>query len=408
MSIDLSVLPGSDELFEGAPCGLVITREDGTILRSNRIFSLWLGFSQVELAQRRFQELLTMGGRIFHQTHWAPLMRMQGSVAEIKLEFKHADGQTVTMLLNGVRREHPDGAFYELALFGTADRDRYERELLESRRRAEELLLEKTRAEAALQQAKVELDVAYEKSQRRALFAEQMVAIASHDLKNPLTAIKMATDFLGRGERTQRETQLLEHIGQSSQRAQRMIEDLLDFTLARVGPGIRITRRPTDLHQATGQSVSELRVAFPQAMLIHQQTGAGLADFDADRVQQVIGNLVANSVAYGDLAHPITITSGVAAGIASLSVHNQGAVIPEASQPNLFEPMTRLSEQASDIRSVGLGLYIVRELARAHGGDVAVSSSAEAGTLFCVSFPVDPESGPVDDQGNITQDSRLP
>lgn len=405
MAIDL--LPGSDELFEGAPCGLVITREDGSILRCNRMFSTWVGFSQSDLVQRRFQDLLTMGGRIFHQTHWAPLMRMQGSVAEVKLELNHAEGQTITMLLNGVRREHADGAFYELALFGTADRDRYERELLEARRRAEELLWEKTRAEAALQQANAELDIAFEKTQRRALFAEQMVAIASHDLKNPLTAIKMAADFLGRGERTARETQLLEHIGQSSQRAQRMIEDLLDFALARVGPGIRITRRPTDLHQTTEHSVSELRVAFPKAILSHQQTGAGLADFDADRVQQVIGNLVANSVAYGDLAYPITITSGVAAGVASLSVHNQGAVIPEASQCDLFEPMTRISQQASDLRSVGLGLFIVREIAQAHGGDVTVSSSAEDGTLFSVCFPVDPESGPADDPRSVTQNSRL-
>jgi len=170
MSIDQPLLPAFEDLFDGAPCGLVVTDEDGTILRSNRIFSIWMGISQEALGQLRFQDLLTMGGKIFHQTHWAPLMRMQGSVAEVKLDLKNASEQTVTLLLNGVRREHAEGVYYELALFGMTDRDKYEREIVEARQRAEQLLWEKTSAEAALQQAKVELDLAYEKSQQRAFF----------------------------------------------------------------------------------------------------------------------------------------------------------------------------------------------------------------------------------------------
>ena len=386
MSIDQPLLPAYEELFDGAPCGLVVTDEDGTILRSNRIFSIWMGISQEALGQLRFQDLLTMGGKIFHQTHWAPLMRMQGSVAEVKLDLKNASEQTVTLLLNGVRREHAEGVYYELALFGMTDRDKYEREIVEARQRAEQLLWEKTSAEAALQQAKVELDLAYEKSQQRAFFAEQMVAIASHDLKNPLTAIKMAADLLARGERTPRDTELLGHISQSSERAQRMIADLLDFALARVGRGIGITRRQVDLHLVIERSVKELRVAFPQAKVIHKQEGAGMAEVDADRMHQVIGNLVANSVAYGDPGHPITVTSTLHGERAMLSVHNEGTAIPESSLGNLFEPMTRVSELDTDLRSVGLGLFIVREIARAHGGDVAVSSTNETGTSFCVSF----------------------
>jgi len=386
MSIDQPLLPAFEDLFDGAPCGLVVTDEDGTILRSNRIFSIWMGISQEALGQLRFQDLLTMGGKIFHQTHWAPLMRMQGSVAEVKLDLKNASEQTITLLLNGVRREHADGVYYELALFGMTDRDKYEREIVEARQRAEQLLWEKTSAEAALQQAKVELDLAYEKSQQRAFFAEQMVAIASHDLKNPLTAIKMATDLLARGERSSRDTELLGHIRQSSERAQRMIADLLDLALARVGRGIGITRRAVDLHQVIERSVNELRVAFPQAKLIHVQVGAGLAEVDADRMDQLVGNLVANSVAYGDLGQPITVTSSLGGEMALLTVHNEGPAIPESSLNSLFEPMTRVSELDTDLRSVGLGLFIVREIAKAHGGDVTVDSTSEKGTSFYVSF----------------------
>ena len=374
------------ELFDNAACALATTAEDGTLLQANARFSEWLGFSSAELCGRRFQDLLTMGGRIFHQTHLAPMLRMRGSVTEVKLDMLHCDGHKITVLLNGLKRENADGVVYDLALFGTTDRDKYERELLNARKLAEALLLEKSATELALQQAQAELSEAYAIAQRRALFAEQMVGIVSHDLKNPLTAIRMASDFLSRGERTAKERQLLGHIGQSSERAQRMIADLLDFTQARVGHGIIIKAAPLDLHAVTHQAVDELRVAFPKATLEHHALGSGDASLDADRVQQIIGNLVANSVAYGDLNQPISITSRLGDGHCEVSVHNHGAVIPPALLAGLFEPMTRGTDQGSDVRSVGLGLYIVRELARVHGGDVAVNSTEHDGTTFCVRF----------------------
>ncbi|KAB0570208.1 PAS domain S-box protein [Pseudomonas palleroniana] len=374
------------ELFDNAACALAVTAEDGTIVRANARFGDWLGFDPDELGGRRFQDLLTMGGRIFHQTHLAPMLRMHGRITEVKLDILHRDGHKVTVLLNGIKREVPEGAVYDLALFGTTDRDKYERELLNARHLAEALVQEKTAAEVALQQAQAELHEAYAISQRRALFAEQMVAIVSHDLKNPLTAIRMASDFLSRGERTAREQQLLGHISQSSERAQRMIADLLDFTQARVGQGITIKTATLDLHAVIRHAVDELRVAFPKATLEHRAEGQGNACLDADRVQQIIGNLVANSVAYGDLQQPITITSRLGDGGCEVAVHNHGAAIPKALLAGLFEPMTRGTDQGSDVRSVGLGLYIVRELAKVHGGDVAVNSDAADGTTFTVTF----------------------
>ncbi len=374
------------DLFDSAACALAVTSEDGTLVQTNARFSEWLGFSAAELCGKRFQDLLTMGGRIFHQTHLAPMLRMHGSITEVKLDMLHRDGHKITVLLNGNKREQADATVYDLALFGTTDRDKYERELLNARNLAEALLQEKTATELALQQAQAELREAYAIAQRRALFAEQMVAIVSHDLKNPLTAIRMASDFLSRSERTAKERQLLGHIGQSSERAQRMIADLLDFTQARVGQGISIKALPLDLHGVIHRTVDELRVAFPKATLEHHAEGHGDACLDADRVQQIIGNLVANSVAYGDLQRPIRITSRLGVGGCEVAVHNHGAAIPEALLAGLFEPMTRATDQGSDVRSVGLGLYIVRELAKVHGGDVAVSSCATGGTTFTVTF----------------------
>jgi sigma-B regulation protein RsbU (phosphoserine phosphatase) len=388
MHSDEPSLPDPQTLYEEAPCGLVMTNEDGAILHANRTFRQWTGFNEQELRSRRFQDLLTMGGRIFHQTHWAPLMKLQGSVAEVKLDLLHRDRRTITVYLNGIRREHANGVQHELALFTINDRDKYERELLKARKLAEELLRQKSAAEADLRLAQAELSKAFEEAQQRASFAEQMVAIVSHDLKNPLTAIKMGADMLAQSERTPREANVLGYITQSANRAERLIADLLDFTLARVGRGIVVSPCAVNLHDLVRRSVEELRVAFPKIRLLHDAIGTGTAHLDADRMHQLIGNLVGNSVTYGDLERPISVTSRLEDDMAYVSVQNHGAVIPPSLMTKLFEPMIRGADAEDGVRSVGLGLFIVREIAKAHGGRVSVSSDEKSGTSFTVSFPL--------------------
>jgi sigma-B regulation protein RsbU (phosphoserine phosphatase) len=126
-----------------------------------------------------------MGGRIFHQTHWAPLLQMQGSVAEIKLDVVHRDGRTLPMVMNVVRRHHAGGTFDEISTFLAEDRDKYEKELLRARRHAEELLQRQQEVQDALTRSQAELDRQRASAEGRAQFAEQMVGIVSHDLRNP-------------------------------------------------------------------------------------------------------------------------------------------------------------------------------------------------------------------------------
>ena len=142
-----------------------------------------------------------------------------------------------------------------------------------------------------------------------------------------------------------------------------------------------------DLHQVVGRCVDEMRVVFPQALLNTDYRGVGTAHLDGDRVQQLIGNLVANSVAYGDRSRPITITSTLEDGTAIVSVHNYGSAIPDSLKAVLFEPMTRGIDDDKEARSVGLGLFILKEIAKAHRGDVLVDSSENDGTVFGVHFP---------------------
>lgn len=368
-----------EDHLDDAPCGLLTTDKKGVILGVNATFCSWLGYHAADLIEhRRLQELLTMGGRIFHQTHWAPLLEMQGSVSEVKLDLQHADGTIIPMVLNALRRERNGGVFHSVAAFIARDRDTYERELLLSRKK--------------LEAAVVEARQLQEQARDRALFAEQMVGIVSHDLRNPLSAISTGIHVLQLKNSSPDQSKVLELVARSTMRASNLIEDLLDFTAARIGPGLSVDLAPTELHEMAARAVEELSLAFPGRELNHVQSGAGICQADSKRLTQAIGNLISNAMSYGSPSSAVTITSSIDPRAWTLSVHNFGPVIPLERQASLFQPMVRGDAAGGGGRNVGLGLFIVGEIAKAHRGHMKVDSSEERGTLFELIAPLN--SGP--------------
>src|SRR4051794_31517846 len=128
------------DLYENAPCGYLSTLPDGTIVKVNRTFCAWTGRGAADLLGARFQDLLAIGGRVFHETHMAPLLRMQGAVREIALDVVRVDGSVLPCLLNAVEIRDDDGTplLMRATLFEATARRRYERELLAAQRTAEE------------------------------------------------------------------------------------------------------------------------------------------------------------------------------------------------------------------------------------------------------------------------------
>jgi sigma-B regulation protein RsbU (phosphoserine phosphatase) len=359
--------------LDAVPCGLLRTDENGAILRANRTFCEWVGRSPEELGKQRLQDLLTMGGRIFHQTHWMPLLQMQGSIAEVKLDFVQRSGGTVPVMLNARRRVEGGRVVDDVAAFVARDRDRFERELVLARKRLEEAVAESTRL--------------HEEAKDRAVVSEQMMAIVSHDLRNPLQTIHMGVQLLKRGELAPRQVEVLDRIARATDRSHRLIADLLDFTAARLGKGIHVHPQPIALHASVAEVVGDLSQAYPGRELRHEASGEGDCAADPDRIAQLVGNLVANAMAYGDPQQPVTVRSAIGGSRFRLEVHNHGTPIPAHLQPTVFQPMVRGDTDGSALRSVGLGLFIVSEIAKAHGGEVGLASTAEAGTTFRATFP---------------------
>src|SRR4051794_22215886 len=131
---------GDEALYDLAPCALCSTLPTGEIVYANRTFLTWLGGSREQvLGVMHFQALLTIGSRIYYETHYAPLLQIQGSVSEIALEMRRLDGQVRPVVASARQERDADGAvvLHHVALFDSSDRRRYEQELLEARKRAE-------------------------------------------------------------------------------------------------------------------------------------------------------------------------------------------------------------------------------------------------------------------------------
>jgi signal transduction histidine kinase len=246
-------------------------------------------------------------------------------------------------------------------------------------------------AEQVIKLAESELRAAAED---RVLLAEQMVGIVSHDLRNPLSAILMGTTLMAMGEAlpVQKE-RVLQRVQRAANRAQRLIEELLDFTEARVGGGLAMKMADVDLDELITSIVDELCLSFPSVALSPPANRLGSAYIDADRLHQLLGNLVANAAMYGAPGRPVRLLCQVAANELVLAVCNEGEAIPESMFAAMFEPMIRGTGHRSEQRGVGLGLYIVRAIAEGHGGTVEVTSSAAHGTCFSVRLPVDSRAG---------------
>ncbi len=502
MPEQLPALPGIEELFDRFPCGLLVTSTRGTILKINQTLCSWLGLQREDLVERRkLQDLFTVGGRIFHQTHWMPMLQMQGSLSEVKFDLRHSHGHVISMVLNAARRATADGSFDEISLAISEDRNKYEAELLLARNRADELVQQQRVAQRAVEAAQARLQLAVRigalflwdvdvrggerryqpevatllgrpvagavseqafraaippedvdaeeqafalaltepghihtwihrlngldgvvrtvtvsgqafvdadgtlgqfigvlsdvtesvlersRANDRALFAEQMMAIVSHDLRNPLSAIVMSAQVVGLGDGLpEQKSKALARVKSSAERARRLIDELLDFTLARVGRGLSVSRVPVDLHAVVARIVDELAPAFPGRSLRFKAVGEGTCLADADRIAQLVGNLVANAMTYGAVDRDVTVTSWRVDALACITVHNEGAPIPAELLCTIFEPMIRGTQENASARSVGLGLFIVRAIAQAHGGEVRVRSTADSGTTFEFSF----------------------
>ncbi|RYD35847.1 MAG: HAMP domain-containing histidine kinase [Verrucomicrobiaceae bacterium] len=248
-------------------------------------------------------------------------------------------------------------------------------------------LSDMTRFNEAVDQLLAESIVSY--TRRVDHSREIFLGILGHDLRSPLNAVSMVAALLEEhGELSGLALKMASQIAVSVKAMERMVTDLLDFTGTRLGARMTVSREPMDLRLLAEEVVDELRAVHPSRVFTLETSGDGKGDWDRARLRQLLSNLLGNAVQYGASTTPIGVTVDGTGDTVLLSVNNQGTPIPRDSLTLIFDPLRRNS--SDDLRrpagSIGLGLYIAREVSNAHGGAINVSSDEEK-TVFIIRLP---------------------
>ncbi|HEX4449345.1 MAG TPA: response regulator [Kofleriaceae bacterium] len=216
---------------------------------------------------------------------------------------------------------------------------------------------------------------------------ELFVGVVGHDLRNPLSAVIAGAELLALRGGDDTTMRTLDRMIAAGRRMTSLIAQMLDLTRARLGSGLSFTgdHAPVDVKELVHRTVEELRGANPQRAMTIDSVGDARTTGDAERLVQLFSNLVGNALAHGDADSPIKTTVVGRDRDVAVIVHNRG-VIPDELMPQLFEPFRGRSQHGRS-SGLGLGMFIARQIARAHGGDITVESTPSTGTVVTVQLP---------------------
>jgi PAS domain S-box-containing protein len=362
------------DLYEHAPCALLSTRPDGTLIRVNQTFVDWFKRPREELlGKTRFQELLSVGARIYHETHYAPLLQMQGFVNEIALEMRRRDGTTVPVVASARQVRDAAGTVIinRIALFDSTDRRRYERELLIARRQAEEAARELADAD------------------RR---KNEFIAMLAHELRNPLAPIRGAVEIFRRSdavsEMLSKTTAMMDRqVAQMS----RLVEDLLD--VSRIGQDkLTLRRVAVDLASVVHHAIETSEPLLQSAGVKFSVNLAAkpiYVEADAPRLAQAIGNVLNNAAKFTPRGGAVWLTLTLVEQHAEIRVRDSGIGIEPDQLARVFELFAQEQSLVDRPDGLGIGLALAKSLVERHDGRISVHSEGRGkGAEFVIRLGV--------------------
>jgi PAS domain S-box-containing protein len=350
-----------DPLLDTAPCGFVRVADDGTMIAVNLTLAAALGYARAALQGWHLQKILPPGSRVFYNTHVFPLLKMHGLAEELYIPLRTSDGNDVPMLLNATRRQTSAGDFSDCVFVRMTQRNRFEDELLEARRAAEEANAAKGR----------------------------FLSMMSHDLRTPLTAIAGYAELLQAAVAGQVQEEYAAAIREATREVSRLIDDVLSFAQMEAGR-VTVTPSPLSMDEAIRRAAVLVRPKMEEAGISFETRGcAGMrVRADGDRLQQILLNLLSNAIKFTPPGGRVEISCERHDGRVHIIVCDTGIGIPEDQREHIFEPFVQLGASAEVRREgVGLGLAISRDLARAMEGRLSAGRSPAGGAAFIVDLP---------------------
>jgi PAS domain S-box-containing protein len=360
-----------EALFDGAPCGLLVTAADGLILAANRTFASWTGLARSELVGRvHFDELLTAPSRIYHETHYAPLLLMQGYVNEVAFDLVYPERGSLPVFVNATASRDTDGSLecIRLAVFVANDRRAYERELMLARRSSE-------------QSVKAKVD---------------FLAMFAHEIRNPLAAVLADMDLMQRRPAPLAMSRVA-RIHASLARVMALLNNMLDISKLEAG---KMALESTEFELATVVQavVHTMRpLASSKCLPLQVAIDFGLPKRvrgDPMKLEQALINLVSNAIKFTERG---SVTIGVVSVdtqrdkslLVRFWIEDTGIGIPLDRQRSIFDEYTQADPSvARQFGGTGLGLAITAKLVDLQGGTLSVHSEPGRGTVVSFEIPL--------------------
>ena len=216
---------------------------------------------------------------------------------------------------------------------------------------------------------------------------EMFSALLAHDLRNPLSAILASAQLLHRRTVDQHAREAATRIVASGKHMSRLIEDMLDLARARLAGGIVVKREPADFKVLLERTVREHRAAASARIIASEYTGDCCGEWDAERIAQVASNLIGNALKHGDAREPVRVRLDGTNQSEVVLVVSNGGTIPAELVDHLFDPFSGAQRPGGRSEGLGLGLYIVHQIVKAHIGSIEVTTGRNDETSFRVALP---------------------
>jgi signal transduction histidine kinase len=220
---------------------------------------------------------------------------------------------------------------------------------------------------------------------------DMFLGILAHDLRSPLSAVLGAAELLSRATGSERRMRFLSLIQRSMGRISLMVTDLIELTRVRLGSGMELHQSSTTIRRVCASAIGEMRAIYRDRILHLECDDEIPGEWDEFKLIQVLSNLLGNAIQHGSAGSPITLSARSTEDGVEFSVHNEGRAIPTDVIPRLFDSFSQvgIAGKSSDefSTSIGLGLYIAKEIVELHRGAIEVQSSNETGTDFIVRLP---------------------
>jgi len=362
------------EFYDHAPCGYFSNEKNGLITNINATLCEWLHYEKNEIIGKLyFWDILSIGSKIYSQTHYIPLLQIQGFVKEVNLEMKKQNGELLPILINSKIEGDitKDSYFVHSAVVDISQRKQYEKELLIAKKNADDLVLR-------LSKTNVEL--------------EKFNYVISHDLRSPLATIIMVINELKDlaendiNETISNNIRYIEYLETSAKKLNKMIEDVLVFYKNQSQSTVE--KSLIDI-RSTILSVIELLNFENKYNISLPETTLSFA-IDATAFEQIILNLLTNAIKYNDKPIvEISIDYSIQGKFILISVKDNGPGIKKQDQEKMFMLFTNLDQKDNQGHmGTGIGLASVRTLAEKSGGRVWVESELGSGAVFYLELPV--------------------